>query len=129
MSVLFIDKTKGDDDKVILVDASKLGEKRKEGKNQRTVLRDFEMEQIIDTFNKQEEVDDFSVLVDNKNITEKNYSFSAGQYFEVKIEYVDITAEEFEAKMNSYKVSLSEKFQKGHELEMSIMEQLGGLSL
>lgn len=26
---------------------------------------------------------------------EKNYSFSAGQYFEIKIEYVDISEDEF----------------------------------
>ena len=98
VSVLFIDKTKtADDDKVILVDASKLGEKRKEGKNQRTVLRDHEIEQIINTFNNHEAVDDFSVIVTNEQMKEKNYSFSAGQYFEVKIEYVDITAEEFKA--------------------------------
>ena len=126
VSVLFIDKTK-EDDKVILVDASKLGEKRKEGKNQRTVLRDNEIEQIIDTFNNKEVVDNFSVVVTNDDIKGKNYSFSAGQYFEVKIEYVDITAEEFEAKMNEYKASLAEKFAKGHELEKSIMDQLGGL--
>lgn len=127
VSVLFIDKTKADDDKVILVDASKLGEKRKEGKNQRTVLRDNEIEQIIETFNNRETVDDFSVVVTNDDIKGKNYSFSAGQYFEVKIEYVDITAEEFEVKMNEYKVSLVEKFQRGHELEDGIMKQMGVL--
>lgn len=43
VSVLFIDKTRGDGDKVILIDASKLGEKRKEGKNQRTVLHGDEI--------------------------------------------------------------------------------------
>ena len=84
---------------------------------------------IIDTFVQHEVVDDFSVSVTYDQIAEKNYSFSAGQYFEVKIEYVDITAEEFEAKMNAYRASLAEKFQKGHELEQSIMEQLGGLKL
>ena len=38
-----------------------------------------------------------------------------------------ITPEEFEAKMDEYKNSLSEKFQKGHKLENSILEQIGGL--
>ena len=71
--------------------------------------------------------DDFSVIVGYDKLEEKGYSFSAGQYFEVKIEYVDITAEEFEAKMNAYKESLTEKFNKGHALEESIMEQIGGL--
>ena len=126
VSVIFIDKAKTDDD-IILIDASKLGEKRKEGKNQRTVLRPEEIKRIIDTFIAREETDDFSVVVNAERIKEKNYSFSAGQYFEIKIEYADITAEEFDAKMNEYKASLTEKFQKGHELEERILEQIGGL--
>ncbi len=126
VSVLFIDKA-NTAEKIVLLDASKLGEKVKDGKNQRTVLHADEVEKIIDTFTKQEVADDFSVLVTNEDIKAKGYSFSAGQYFEVKIEYVDITEEEFEAKMNEYKTSLAEKFQKGHELEQSIMQQLGGL--
>lgn len=128
VSVLFIDKTKKENEQnVILIDASKLGEKRKEGKNQRTVLRDDEIETIIDTFNKQEVKDDFSVVVTNDQIKEKNYSFSAGQYFEVKIEYVELTLEEFEAKMNEYKSNLAELFAEGSKLEKDIQKSLGGL--
>ncbi len=127
VSVLFLDRA-NTEDSVILIDASKLGEKVKEGKNQRTVLRSDEITRIIDTFIKREQIEDFSVVVPFETIKEKNYSFSAGQYFEVKIEYVDITQEEFEAKMNAYKSSLAEKFAKGHELEKSILEQLGGLN-
>ena len=126
VSVIFLDKA-NDSEEVLLVDASKLGTKVKEGKNQRTVLSKEEINNIIDTFVNHKVVDDFSVSVTKKQLEEKNYSFSAGQYFEVKIEYVDITAEEFESKMNGYKASLAEKFAKGHELEKSIMEQLGGL--
>jgi len=126
VSVLFIDKTnKGG--KVLLVDASKMGDKVKEGKNQRTVLREEEIEKIVDTFAKQEVVDDFSVEVTYDQLKEKNCSFSAGQYFEVKIEYVELTQEEFNNKIKEYKNSISEKFKKGHELEKNIMEQIGGL--
>ena len=126
VSVLFLDKanTQGD---VILIDASKLGVKVKEGKNQKTVLRENEVSRIIGTFINRAVEDDFSVIVSYENMKEKNYSFSAGQYFEVKIEYVDITAEEFEEKMNAFKASLSEKFARGRELEKSIMEQIGEL--
>ena len=128
VSVLFIDKTKTDvDQNVILIDASKLGEKRKEGKNQRTVLRDDEIESIIDTFNSQEVKEDFSVLVTNEQIKEKNYSFSAGQYFEVKIEYVELTPEEFDAKMNEYKINLAELFAEGKTLEEEIKNQFEAL--
>ena len=128
VSVLFLDKANTSDE-VVLIDASKLGEKIKDGKNQKTVLRDFEVENIVRTFIDRIVEDDFSVIVSFDTLKEKNCSFSAGQYFEVKIEYVDITTEEFEAKMNEYKASLSENFQLGHELEKSIMEKIGGLSL
>ena len=123
VSVLFIDKAnKGK--KVLLVDASKLGSKVKEGKSQKTVLSVEEENKIIETFLNQEIIDDFSVLVSYDDIKNKNYSFSAGQYFDVKIEYVDITAEEFEQKMQEYKSSLKEYFSQSHELETEIQKQL-----
>ena len=123
VSVIFIDKANTRDE-VILIDASKLGDKVKDGKNQRTVLKSDEVTRIIDTFINREEVDDFSVLVSFDEIKEKSYSFSAGQYFEVKIEHVDITAEEFQNRMDTYLTRLSQRFQKGRELEDSIMKQM-----
>lgn len=126
VSVIFLDKANKHDD-VILIDASKLGEKVKEGKNQRTVLRETEVNQIIDTFINREEKEDFSVIVSFDALKEKGYSFSAGQYFEVKIEYVDITAEEFQRRMDQYMTSLSEKFREGTELEKRILEQMGDM--
>jgi type I restriction enzyme M protein len=99
----------------------------KSGKYQKTVLSDEEVKLIEDTFINREVKDDFSVIVPFDDIAEKGYSFSAGQYFEVKIEYVDITAEEFAERINEYMNSLSVRFLKGHELEKSIMEQMGGL--
>lgn len=126
VSVIFLDKANTHDD-VILIDASKLGEKVKEGKNQRTVLRENEVQQIINTFINREEVEDFSLIVPFDGLKEKNYSFSAGQYFEVKIQYVDISAEEFQKRMDTYMTLLSQQFQKGKELEDSIMKQMGGL--
>lgn len=126
VSVIFLDRA-NTEDKVILIDASKLGEKVKEGKNQKTVLRPDEVKRIIDTFINRVVVDDFSVLVSFDALKGKNYSFSAGQYFEVKIEYMDITPEEFRRRMDEYMTLLSQQFQKGHELEESIMKQMGGL--
>lgn len=126
VSVIFIDKS-NTDGKVILIDASKLGEKVKIDNNQKTVLRDFEIEQIINTFKKQEEVDDFSKVVNFNDIKQKKYSLSAGQYFDIKIEYVDITAEEFNARMAEHKRKLSEMFSESHALEKEIMKQLGKL--
>lgn len=126
VSILFLDKA-NTEDTAFFVDASKLGTKVKEGKNQRTVLSHEEINRIIDVFISRREEEDFSVLVPYEKVSEKGCSFLAGQYFDVKIKYVDITAEEFEAKMAEYTKSLTEKFEKGHKLEKSILKQIGGL--
>lgn len=123
VSVLFIDKQHTGD--VILMDASKLGSKVKVDDNQRTVLSDAEIERIIDTFNAGQPVEDFCVTVSDKQIKEKKYSFSAGQYFEVKIEYVNLTPAEFAEKMQGFQTRLQAMFEEGHRLEQEIKEQLG----
>lgn len=123
VSVLFIDKS-NQDGKIMLIDASKLGEKKKDGKNQRTVLRPEEVKLIEDTFINQEIVEDFSVQVTYEDIKEKNYSFSAGQYFEVKIEFVELSKEEYENKMSIYSTNLENLFAKGKTLEQSIKKRL-----
>ena len=56
----------------MLIDASKLGEKRKEGKNQKTVLRPDEVKKIEDTFINQDVIEDFSVSVTYDPIALKN---------------------------------------------------------
>ncbi len=124
VSILFLDRA-NKDGKVLLMDASKLGHKEKvDGKNQRTVLEPEEIQDIIGTFINGEEKDDFSVLVDYEQIEQKKLSFSAGQYFEVKIEYVELTPEEFDAKMNDYTVELQNLFAEGNKLQQEILEQL-----
>lgn len=123
VSVLFIDKQHTGD--VLLMDASKLGSKVKVDDNQRTVLSDVEIERIIDTFNAGQPVEDFCVTVSDKQIKEKKYSFSAGQYFEVKIEYVNLTPAEFAEKMQGFQTRLQAMFEEGHRLEQEIKEQLG----
>ena len=126
VSILFLDKanTKGD---IVLMDASKLGTTVKEGKSQKTLLSDAEEQLIIETFNKHGAKEDFTVVVSYEQIKEKNYSFSAGQYFEVKIEYTDISPKEFETKMNGFKTNLDSLFAESKTLEMEIQKQLNGL--
>ena len=126
VSILFLDKanTKGD---IVLMDASKLGTTVKDGKNQKTLLSDAEEQLIIETFNKHEAKEDFTGVVSYEQIKEKNYSFSAGQYFEVKIEYTDSTPAEFEAKMNGFKTNLDSLFADSKSLEKEIQKQLNGL--
>ena len=125
VSILFIDASNDGD--VVLVDASNLGEKVKDGKNQKTVLTADEEQQIIDVFNAKETIEDLSVAVSYDDIEAKNYSLSAGQYFDVKIEYVDITPEQFAQKMQGFTSNLDSLFSQSRELEAAIKKQLAGL--
>jgi len=61
-------------------------------------------------------------------IKKKNYSLSAGQYFEVKIEYIDITEDEFNSKMGEFKKDLEELFKSSRELEEEILKNFERLS-
>lgn len=128
VSILFFDKRRKHD-KVVLIDASKLGEDYDDGNKKRHRLRDFEVDQIVNTFRNQEAVDDFSVVVSFEEIKAKKYSLSAGQYFDVKIEHVDISAKEFSSRVNAYKESLSEKFKLSQKLEKEILKQFDSLEL
>ncbi len=126
VSILFLDRTntKGD---IVLMDASKLGTKTKEGKTQKTVLSDEEELLIVDTFNRHKPEDGFTVVVSYDQLKKKNYSFSAGQYYDVKIEYTDISNEQFVEKMNYYQSNLSSLFAESHTLEIEIKKALGDL--
>lgn len=126
VSVLFIDKSNANQ-KVLLMDASKLGTKTKEGKNQKTLLSKNDESKIIETFLQGKVIEDFSVLVDFESIKSKGYSFSAGQYFEVKMEYIDISESEFKSQIQSYKASLQEHFKQAQDLESAILTQLESL--
>lgn len=126
VSILFLDKmnTKGN---IVLMDASKFGTTVKDGKNQKTLLSEVEEQLIIDTFNQHKFKEDFAVVVNYEQIREKNYSFSAGQYFEVKIDYTDISAEEFDSRMKNFKNNLDNFFTESKAMEKEIQKQLNGL--
>ena len=128
VSVLIFDRTpKTDDDTVVLIDASKLGEEYKEGNNQKRRLRPEEVTKIVDTFRSKKIVEDFSVVKKYKDIKEKNYSLSAGQYFDIKIEYVDITEEEFNKRIAEKKETLKNLFKESADLGTQILKDLDTL--
>ena len=128
VSVLIFDRTpKTDDDTVVLIDASKLGEEYKEGNNQKRRLRPEEVTKIVDTFRSKKIVEDFSVVKKYKDIKEKNYSLSAGQYFDIKIEYVDITEEEFNKRIAEKKETLKNLFKESADLGTQILKDLDRL--
>jgi len=67
------------------------------------------------------------VVVSYEEIAAKNYSLSAGQYFEVKIQYVDLTPEQFAARMQGFTDNLDKLFTESAGLEQEIKKQLAGL--
>ncbi|WP_113479585.1 HsdM family class I SAM-dependent methyltransferase [Escherichia coli] len=125
VSILFIDAS--NKEKVVLIDASNLSEKVKDGKNQKTVLTECEEKRICEAFNNKWSEEDFSVVVSYDDIAAKNYSFSAGQYFDVKIEYTDMTPEQFAAKMKGFTENLNNLFEQSRELEVQIKMQMADI--
>ena len=99
---------------------------KKERIKKRGLLNDG-IDLIVNTLKNKEAVENFSVAVSYDEIKEKGYSLSAGQYFDIKIDYVDITEEEFNNRMANYKAELSRQFAESHRLEEEIMKQLDAL--
>jgi type I restriction enzyme M protein len=126
VSILFLDAS--NKESIVLIDASNLGTKVKDGKNQKTLLSTEEEDQIIRVFNAKEVVEDFSVVVSYEDIAAKNHSFSAGQYFDVKVDHVEITPKQFEKQLAKRKEQLEGLFVESRRLEMQIEKQLTALS-
>lgn len=127
VSILFIDRS--NQYGVVLLDASNLGTKVKDGKNQKTLLSVAEEDRIIATFNGKRDEDGFAMVASYGQIAAKNYSLSAGQYFEVKIEYIDLTSAQFTEKIQGFSDRLDSLFKKSAVLELEIKKQLSGAVL
>ena len=123
VSILFIDKNIKTNE-VLLFDASGYGSKIKEGKTQKTVLSSTEMNNIVKILNDNDEVDNKSVMVSFEDIVEKEYSFSAGQYFEIKMDVIEQTQEEFNSQINKYKNDINELFLKSESLQKEIIKDM-----
>lgn len=124
VSIIFLDSSQ-EIEKPILVDATGYGEKIKiDGKNQKTVLAEHEIEEIVDILSNRRIIEGISVFADIADIKRRNYSFSAGSFFEAKIEYEDITVEQFNEKLSGYMTELEELM---HESEKSHQELLVAL--
>ncbi len=126
VSVLFIDKNKTNDE-VILIDASNLGTKVKDGKNQRTVLSQEEIELIENSFIMKQEKNSFSKMVSKNEIINKMYSWSAGQYFDVAISKIEVSKEEFCAEIKAINNELEKLEEESILLSKKIKESLDKL--
>lgn len=126
VSVLFIDK-EGTDNRAgaILIDASSLGTKEKDNNNkQYTRISREEENLIISTFGKHEAVDSFAIVPTYEEMEEKGCSFSAGQYFDVKIEHIDISPGEFGRKMAAFMSEFNELSAQSAKLDAEIRTQM-----
>ncbi len=127
VSILFLDSSK-EYEKAILIDASNLGEKIKvDGKNQRTVLSDTEITTIIDAFNNEKEMEDFSVYVSYDRIKGNKNSFSASQYFAFKLPEVVMTEEEFGEKVNTILDGIEASLSTCTNLDKELRDIMGGI--
>ena len=95
---------------------------------QRTVLSQDDINKIVNTAVERKDIEDFSITVSLKDIKDKNYSFSAGQYFPVKIEYVELTQEEFDEKMDKYQKEINKLFDKSEQLGRSLHKSLENIN-
>lgn len=127
VSILFIDK-ENKEDKVIFIDASKLGDRYKEGKNIKTILSKDDISKIIDTYLNKNAEDKFSVVVNYDEIKNKNYSFSTGQYFEIKIEVKEMSNEEFNNTIKEYSSIIKESLTNNINIEKEILNVLEELT-
>lgn len=127
VSVLFIDKSSNNNE-IILIDASKLGAKVKDGKNQKTVLSEKEIQKIEETFLELKIEDKFSICVNSDTIKHKNYNFSANQYFENKIKYNEISKEDFDAQIKQYIKDITKLFNENRSLEEEIIKNFEELN-
>ncbi len=126
VSIIFIDKT-NQSGKCVLIDASNLGTKIKDGKNQKMLLSEKEEQQIIDTVNGAVDNNGFSVVKSIADIKASNYLLNPGSFFEANIEYSELTAEEFVEKMNASKVRLTKLFTESRNIEDEILNSFGAL--
>lgn len=128
VSIIFIDKSRTDDNQdVILVDATKVGKKVSLEDGQRTILSPDDEKLIINTFKQKVTVEDFSELVSRQKIQKRSYSFSAGQYFPVKMVYSEVTSQEFTEEIGKLTKEIEDLFYLSKKYEGEIKKSLGAL--
>ncbi|MEC0182599.1 class I SAM-dependent DNA methyltransferase [Paenibacillus peoriae] len=121
VSIIFIDKTKTDD-KVMLLDASNLGEKVSLEDGQRTVLSEIERNKIVTFFKSRKEEPEFSVLVTNDQIINNSFSIQAGQYVELKEENLDY---DIDSRLNELQNEIRRMIDKSSKLDEHILKLMG----
>lgn len=121
VSVLIVDKNSTVDE-VMMIDASDIGQKVKDGKNQRTLLSENDVNLIINSYINRKIINDFSVLVSYEDIKKNKCSLNPGQYFEYKININDLTEEEFNSEIENHENNLENLFDISRKLEYELVD-------
>jgi type I restriction enzyme M protein len=126
VSIVFIDKA-NKTGKAVLVDATNLGAKIKEGKNQKILLSKEEEQRIIDTVNNAVDDSGFSVVKTFDELKMGKYSLNPGSYFETTIEHIELSADEFSNIVKERQSRLADMFAESKMLEDDILAALRSL--
>ena len=68
------------------------------------------------------------MVVSYDEIKTKNYSFSAGQYFDIKLEHKNISEAEFKMSLKTYEKDIGNLFEESSLLQEEIKQSLKKLS-
>lgn len=123
VSVLFISKEKAES--ILMIDASNMGEKTKDGKNQRTYLLSDDVKTIINTYINNEQIKDYSITVPYNKIKSNNCSLNPGHYFAFDVEVPQLNQDEFNNSINNITSELKDLFTKSGELQKELDKYLG----
>lgn len=123
VSVIFLDNS-GEYRDAVLINAAELGEEYRDGASQRRRLRPEEAERILNTFRSRSNAEDFSVVVSHEKIKSKNYSLSAGQYFEVKRTTGMVSPEQFRKELSQYADEIKKLTEESNAIQEDIFRQL-----
>ena len=124
VSVLFFDNSRNQND-AILIDASKLGEDYQENGLKKKRLTNDDIQLIIDTFINKRQMKNFSIVVDFDKLSEK-YSLAAGPYFDVEMEYIDISESDFVSKITNLQTNILKNQKKSEDCLSDIIKHLQG---
>lgn len=126
VSIVLLDKS-NTENQVVLIDASQLGYRDTTGQNVKTILSPDDNKNIVETYLNKEQKEKFSVVVNYDEIKQKKYNFSAGQYFEIKIETKELSLDEFNKKTSEYINEINRIMTENKEIDEKINKILGDL--
>jgi type I restriction enzyme M protein len=93
------------------------------------VLDSTEEDKIIDIFRNPKDVNQFSIIANSETIANKNYSFSAGQYFNIVLDLEPISKAEFATLMTNYSKDFENLYKESREVEKEFLKQISRLEL